>query len=277
VRALWHRDRKNDASDAELLARLLRADPELLCPIQHRSEEAQTDILQLRARDTLVHTLAKLANAARGMAKSLGYRLSKSSPLAFARKVRAEIPEQLQPALLPLLESMATISTQIRAMDKQLAKLAQTKYPQTERLRAVNGVGPITSLAFVLTVDDPNRFAHSRDMGPYLGLVPRQDQSGASDKQLGITKSGDGFLRRLLVSSAQYILGPFGKPCGLRSFGERLSSRGGKNAKRRAVVAVARKLAVLLHRLWVSGAPYDPARGLGQSDGRPAPLQVRTA
>jgi transposase len=262
LRALWGRDRKNDASDAELLARMLRADPQLLGPIRHRSEQAQTDILSLRARDVLVQTRTKLINAARGLAKSLGHRLPRVDARCFASKVRGELAPVLQPALLPLIDSVEIITAQIKAMDRQIEEVAGARYPETKRLREVTGVGSLTALAFVLTVADPARFRRSREVGPYLGLVPKQDQSGTLDKQLHITKAGDRYLRRLLVGSAQYILGPFGTACGLRSFGERLAARGGKNAKRRAVVAVARKLAVLLHKLWVSTEAYDPGLGL---------------
>jgi transposase len=262
LQALWGRDRKNDASDAELLARMLRADPQLLHPIEHRSEQAQIDILTLRSRDVLVQARTKLINAARGLAKSMGHRFPPASTRCFATRARAAMPSKLGPALLPMLDALENISAQIGEMDRQIEDAARTRYPATKRLQAVTGVGSLTALAFVLTLDDPKRFAHSREVGPYLGLVPRQDQSGATDKQLHITKAGDTYVRRLLVGSAQYILGPFGPPCGLRSFGDRLKQRGGKNGKKRAVVAVARKLAVLLHKLWVSDAAYDPARGL---------------
>jgi transposase len=262
MRALWGRDRKNDASDAELLARMLRVDPGLLHPIKHRSEQAQVDVLSLRSRDTLVQTRTKLINAARGLAKSLGHRLPSASTTCFATKARVDIPSALQASLGPLLDTVDTISAQIKALDRQLEQTAKERYPLTARLREVAGVGVLTSLAFMLTVDDPTRFRRSRDIGPFLGLIPKQDQSGSLDKQLHITKAGDTYLRRLLVGSAQYILGPFGPACGLRSFGLRLALRGGKNAKRRAVVAVARKLAVLLHKLWVSQEAYDPTRGL---------------
>jgi transposase len=262
LRALWGRDRKNDTSDAELLARMLRADPQLLHPIVHRSEQTQIDILSLRSRDVLVQARTKLVNATRGMAKSLGQRLPAASTRYFATKARASVPPALHAALFPLLDIVENLSAQIKAMDRQIEETAKDRYPQTSRLREVSGVGALTSLAFVLTLADPTRFRRSREVGPYLGLVPKQDQSGSLDKQLHITKAGDSYLRRLLVGSAQYILGPFGPACGLRSFGLRLAARGGKNAKRRAVVAVARKLAVLLHKLWVSDAVYDPTRGL---------------
>jgi transposase len=262
LRALWSRDRKNDASDAELLARMLRADRALLCPIRHRSEEAQKDLLLLRSRDVLVQARTKLVNAARGLTKSMGHRLPASDARYFANKARVDLPTVLEASLLPLLDAIEQICQRIKEMDQQIEQTALLRYPQTERLRAVSGVGALTSLAFVLTIGDPAQFDRSRQVGPYLGLVPKQDQSGSLDKQLRITKAGDGYVRRLLVGSAQYILGPFGPECGLRAFGLRLAARGGKNAKRRAVVAVARKLAVLLHALWVGNTPYDPSRGL---------------
>jgi transposase len=139
-----------------------------------------------------------------------------------------------------------------------IEQLCQEHYPETHHLRQVSGVGPITALAYVLTLDDPDRFRKSREVAPALGLVPKRDQSGDRDPQLRITKTGDSYLRRLLVGSAQYILGPFGPDCDLRRWGLKLAQRGGKNAKKRAVVAVARKLAVLLHHLWVTGEVYDP-------------------
>jgi len=262
LRALWGRDRKNDESDAELLARMVRADASLLHPIVHRSEEAQLDLGLLRSRDALVRARTQLVNTARGIAKSLGYRLPASSTPSFARKVREVLPAALQAALEPVLEVLAKLTEQIRQMERRIEEVAQERYPEAQRLREVTGVGALTALGFVLTIGDPTRFRRSREVGPYLGLVPKQDQSGQVDKQLHITKAGDGYMRRLLVGSAQYILGAFGPACGLRTFGLRLAERGGKNAKKRAVVAVARKLAVLLHALWVGKSPYDPTRGV---------------
>jgi len=174
-----------------------------------------------------------------------------------ARIVHA-IPERLLPALLPALDMVASQSQQIRAYDRQIATLYQEEFPETRQLQSIAGVEPLTSLAFVLTLEDPQRFARSREVGPALGLVPKRDQSGDRDPQLRITKTGDSYLRRLLVGSAQYILDPFGPDCDLRHWGLKLAERGGKNAKRRAVVAVARKLATLLHHLWKTGEIYDP-------------------
>jgi transposase len=127
-------------------------------------------------------------------------------------------------------------------------------------LTQVSGVGTLTAMAFVLTIEEPHRFRRSRDVGCYLGLRPKQQDSGERSPQLRITKAGDSYLRKILVSSAHYIIGPFGPDTDLRRWGLKLCERGGKNAKKRAVVAVARKLAVLLHRLWVTGEVYEPLR-----------------
>ena len=199
-----------------------------------------------------------MINHVRGVVKSMGERLSPSSAASFGRK--AKIPEALNEALQPMLKMIRELTDKIRGYDLMIKKTAANKYPETERLSQVGGVGPLTALAYVLTLEEPERFVKSRMVGPYLGLVPRLDQSGQIDKQLRITKHGDGYLRRLLVGSAHYILGPFGPDCDLRTFGLKLMQRGGKNAKKRAVVAVARKLAVLLHALWRSGQQYEPKR-----------------
>jgi transposase len=252
------RRRKNDRIDAEKLARLGRMDPKSLHPIQHRSTEVREDLLVLRAREALVESRTKLISAVRGLVKSMGARVSNCSSPSFSQKAVTEIPDEVRETLQPLLRLIAKLSEEIKTYDQRIDKLAAEKYMHTQLLRQVVGVGPVTALAYVLTLETPLRFARSRDVGPYLGLVPRQEDSGDSQPQLGISKSGDRMLRKLLVGSAHYILGPFGPDTDLRRFGMRLCERGGKNAKKRAAVAVARKLAVLLHRLWVSGEVYKP-------------------
>ena len=252
------RRRKNDRIDAEKLARLGRMDPKSLHPIQHRSTEVREDLLVLRAREALVESRTKLISAVRGLVKSMGARVSNCSSPSFSQKAAAEIPDEVRETLQPLLRLIATLSDEIKTFDRRIDKLAAEKYMHTQLLRQVVGVGPVTALGYVLTLETPLRFARSRDVGPYLGLVPRQEDSGDIQPQLGISKAGDRMVRKLLVGSAHYILGPFGPDTDLRRFGMRLCERGGKNAKKRAAVAVARKLAVLLHRLWVSGEVYEP-------------------
>jgi transposase len=252
------RKRKNDRIDANKLARLGRVDPESLYPIEHRSREVRQDLVLLRARDALVAVRTELINTTRGTVKSIGKRLPKCSSRSFARQAEKELPAEIREALLPLVQLADALSHCIQEYDVKIEAMASQKYGHTNLLRQIKGVGPITALAYVLTLENPERFAKSRDVGPYLGLVPKQEDSGESQPQLGISKAGDRMLRRLLVGSAQYILGPFGPDTDLRRYGLRLCEHGGKNAKKRAAVAVARKLAVLLHRLWVSGEVYEP-------------------
>jgi transposase len=254
------RRRKNDRIDAALLARLGRVDPKALYPIQHRSSEVREDLLILHARELLVESRTKLISAVRSMVKTMGSRLPSSYTEGFARKMAALIPAEIRMTVQPLLGLIAQLSEEIKSYEKRIEQLAREKYMHTELLRQVTGVGSVTSLAYALTLESPLRFKKSRDVGPYVGLAPRQEDSGENQPQLGISKAGDRMLRKLLVGSAHYILGPFGPDCDLRRFGTKLCARGGKNAKKRATVAVARKLAVLLHRLWISGEVYEPLR-----------------
>jgi len=260
LRLIAEHDAKSDRVDAETLARLGRADPRLLAPIRHRAEGTQANLAVVRARDALVRVRTLLVNHVRGAVKSVGGRLPKCSTHSFPRQVGAAIPDELRPALGAILATIEQVSREIRTYDRRLAELCTDAYPETASLQQVPGVGPVTALCYVLTLEDPARFPRSRAVGSYLGLRPKQDDSGRSAPQLRITKAGDQMLRRLLVGSAHYILGPFGPDCDLRRWGLRLAARGGKNAKKRAVVAVARKLAVLLHRLWGTGEVYEPLR-----------------
>jgi transposase len=250
---------KTDRNDAEWLARLGRADVELLAPVEHRGSQAQADLAVAKARDLLVTNRTKLVNSIRGTVKSFGERLPGCTAESFHRLARSGVPDSLKPALEPLFETLGAMEKQIAVYEKTLKQLAE-RYPDVEVVSQPDGVGLLTALVFMLTVEDKNRFEKSRMAGAFLGMVPRKDQSGTSDKQLNITKAGDPFVRRLLVCSANYILGPFGKDSDLRRWGLKLASRGGKNARKRAKVAVARKLAVLMHRLWVTGEVYEPLR-----------------
>jgi transposase len=257
VRLIAESDKKSDRFDAEQLARLGRLDPGLLSPIVHRGEQAQRDRVLVLARDGLVRARTQLINQVRGFAKSLGSRMPSSSSEAFAKRVRDTGGEELFPGLEAMLRMIEQLTHEIRSMDQKVERLCKDRYGETERLRQIPGVGPLTSLAFVLTLEDPHRFAKSRDVGAYLGLRPRQRDSGGHRPQLRISKAGDAMVRRLLVTAAHYVLGPFGPDTDLRRFGLRLAERGGKAAKKRAAVAVARKLAVLLHRLWITGEVYQ--------------------
>jgi transposase len=258
LRLIYSNKRKTDEIDAENLARLARLDPKLLYPLKHRGEESQAHMALIRSRQALVGCRTQLVNHVRGTVKSFGARLPKCPARSFHKRAAEHIPEALWPALEPILEQIGSLTERIRDYERQLETISKEHYPETDLLRQVEGIGSLTALTFVLTLEDPYRFERSRSVGAYLGLVPATDRSGDSDPQKRISKEGDEMLRRVLVGSAHYILGPFGKDSDLRRHGEKIASRGGKNSKKRGVVAVARKLCVLLHRLWVSGELYDP-------------------
>jgi len=264
VRVITDSSRKNDRMDARMLARLARVDPQLLSPIQHRSEQAQQHLAMIRVRGALVEARTKLVNAARGFSKAQGERLPACDAATLGVEEMAEFPAGLQEVLRPLLEQVESLTEKIKQADSKLEQIARSEYPETVLLRQVSGVGVLIALTFVLTVDDRQRFGKSRDVGCYVGLRPRQRDSGESQPQLGITKEGDRYLRTLLVQGAHHILGWRGPDTDLRRWGLKLASRGGKNGKKRAIVAVARKLAVLLHRLWVTGEVYEPLRNSAQ-------------
>jgi transposase len=265
TRLIYSNKRKTDEVDAENLARLARVDPKLLYPLKHRNEDSQAHMALIRSREALVSCRTQLVNHVRGAVKSFGARLPKCPARSFHKKAPEHIPEALRPALGPILEQIGSLTESIRQYDRKVETACEELYPETELLRQVEGIGPLTALTFVLTLEDPYRFQKSRSVGAYLGLVPARDQSGDRDPQRRISKEGDELLRKLLVSCAHYILGPFGSDSDLRRHGQKIASRGAKNAKKRAVVAVARKLAVLMHSLWVSGEIYEPLRNTHRS------------
>jgi transposase len=243
-----------------MLARLARVDPRLLRPIQHRSEKAQEHLMKIRVRAALVEGRTSLVNAARGLTKATGERLPACDADFFGVEQMAGLPAGLQGTLKPLLEQVESLTEKIKACDKELEQIARSEYPETCLLQQVSGVGTLIALTFVLTVEDRDRFQKSRDVGCYVGLRPKRSESGESQPQLRITKEGDTYLRKMLVQGAHCILSRRGPDTDLKRWGLKLAERGGKNAKKRAIVAVARKLAVLLHRLWVTGEVYEPLR-----------------
>jgi len=260
VRLIHGGRRKNDQLDAEKLARLLRYDRRLLAPIQHRSQDTQRDLAVLRSRSVLIRARTMLINHVRGVVKSHGLRIAKCDTRTFARHTREMMPTELLPALEPTIDTIDNLATQIQRLDARVHHLCRDTYPETVVLTQVHGVAEITALTFILTLEDPRRFAKSRDVGAYLGLVPGQKQSGGTDPTRGITKTGDRALRTLLIECAQRILGKRGIDSDLKRHGLKIAAVGTKEAKRRAVTAVARKLAVLLHRLWITGEVYEPLK-----------------
>lgn len=274
LKAISESGKKNDRVDAEILARVGAYDPSLLAPIRHRGKQACVDMTLLQARDQLVRERTRLVNFVRGQTKSHGTRIPKVDARCFHARAGEHLPPELRPNLAPMLEVLAAIEAQIRHYDAEIARVSKERYAQeTACLQQVSGVGDLSSLAFVLVIEDPERFADARQVGAYLGLVPRQCDSGDRSPELRVTKAGNGFLRKLLVQAAHYVLGRYGPDTDLRRWGLRLAGhggdpgkkqrgkkQGGKNAKKRAVIAVARKLAVLLLTLWKNKGTYVPLR-----------------
>jgi transposase len=258
VRLIGESRKKDDRVDAQTLARLARIDPELLYPVKHRSAQAQADLMMIRARAGLVRARTALVNTGRSLTKSHGERLRGCNVRNMNPEKAEGLSPELQSALQPLLAEIESLSERIAEYNDRIEALAEKNYPQVKLLKQIKGVGTLIALTFLLTLEDPHRFQKSRDVGCYLGLQPGRRKSGESEPQLHISKEGDPYLRTLLVQGAQHILGPFGIDCDLRRWGLKLAERGGRNAKKRAIVATARKLAVLLHHLWVSGEVYEP-------------------
>ncbi len=270
LRAIYQNERKSDVRDAQMLAKLARVDPDLLHPIHHSEHDTQVDFLPLKMRETLVRQRVCVINSIRGSLKALGIRLPSCSSKSFdtqAKKYLEKNHPELLESLSPMLDNLTRIKAQIKGYDKQIDTLIATKYAPAQRVQQIGGVGPITALTFVLTIERADRFADPRSVGAYLGLVPRRDQSGDTDKQLPISKTGNHFLRKLLVQCAQYKLGHFGQDSDLRRYGENLyKTKGSKAAKRKAVIAVARKLSVLMLTLWQRDCDYEPLKNAKEKE-----------
>ena len=263
LRAIYENPRKSDKKDALMLAKLARADESLLSPIEHRSEKAQRDLLQIKLRDNLVRQRVNIISSVRFILKSLGIKTKSPKTSYFTKHLRREIEDDY-PEILVLVEPsllvIDQITEQVKELDKAIETLAAEQYPETQLISQITGVGALTSLTFVLTIEDPKRFKRGRDVGSYLGLVPKRDQSGETDKELRISKAGDRYLRTLLVNAAHYVLGPFGPDCELKRHGLKLAERGGSRAKKKAAIAIARKLSVLMLTLWKNQSVYELER-----------------
>lgn len=268
-RAIYLNDRKSDELDARMLAKIGRFDPSLLYPIAHQGEQAQRDLLGVKLRDSLVRQRVDAISSVRFTLKSLGHRLPSPNTSCFAKRARKELElidqQELLGTIEPSLQVIELLTEKIKEFDKKIEKLCNENYPETELLRQISGVGPITALTYRLVIGDPERFEKSRDVGAYFGMVPKRDQSGGVDKELRISKAGNRYMRNLLVGAAQYILGPFGPDCDLRRRGLELAERGNRSAKKKAVVATARKLSVLMHRLWLDRSSYKPLREVSRT------------
>jgi transposase len=258
---IWKSSRKNDWRDAELLAKVARTDPSLLHPVKLRGAGDQRLMRIAKSRDALVRCRTAIVNQVRGFCKAEGARLRKCSTERFAT-LKKELPAEVADVACHLFDTLAHLNEKIRAYDGILREtMLRLRREDAEAVMQIQGVGPVTAAVFLAAVGGADGFGKPRDAGAYLGLVPRQGQSGGRDPQLRISKEGDAMARRALVTSANHILGRFGKDSDLRRLGLRIAERGGKNAKKRAKVAVARKLAVTMLALLRSKEEYRPLWG----------------
>ena len=252
--------KKCDRNDARLLGELGQLRPDLLSPVQLREDRYQVVRAMLFARLQLVKQRAALVTFVRSEVRVLGFGLPSCGTKVFAKKCRELLPTSIRSAMDPIVDVIESLCKGIESYDEQVEKLSNEQFRESGVLRQVHGIGPLIALAFVATIGDSERFKKSRTVGAYLGLVPRIRQSGKSNPALGITKCGDRYMRSLLVSAATRILAPSGADSDLRRYGERIIGDGGRRAKARARIAVARKLGVLLHRLLCTGEVYEPLR-----------------
>ena len=251
---------KSDGNDAFRLADLGQVRPRLLSPVRLRSDKAHSGRMHQRVRTQLISNRTALINCVRGCARSLGHALPSCSTRVFYKRARTALPTADLEVLTPLLDQLEALAKQIDSCDQKTKLLGANEFPEAGILRQISGVGPVLSLAFVCSIDEPKAFKNSRSVGAFFGLAPKSRQSGDSSPQLRISKQGDPETRRLLVSAATYILGPFGEDCDLRRYGQRIAASGSQAARAKARIAVARKLAVLLHRLLITGEEYEPQK-----------------
>ena len=183
VQLITKSTRKDDRHDARTLARLARIDPELLGPVRHRSAKAQIHLTVIRARAALVSTRTALVNAARGLTKSYGQRLRKCGTAQMNREIAQGLSPELREVLEPLLQEVESLNERIQEYDARMEKIARESYPHVALLKQVKGVGTQIALTYVLTLEDPQRFRKSRDVGCFLGLRPGRRNSGQSEPQ----------------------------------------------------------------------------------------------
>jgi len=256
--------RKTDRKDARILADFGQIRPDLLHPVNLRGQESQLARATLALRDHVVKQRTRIINLIRSQVRNLGESLDGCKAATFHKTAPERIPSVLEPIVAPLLEVLIKLTESIASYDKQVSRLCK-QHEATSILLQVQGVGPVTALSFVTTIEDPARFARSRDVGAYVGLVPKTRSSGSSSPELRISKRGDRQLRRLLVIAATYVLGPRSEESDLKRYGEKIRARGGQTSRAKARIAVARKLSVLLHRLWITGEDYEPLRNSQKS------------
>jgi transposase len=244
---------KSDPHDAEGLAQLARTG--WFKAVRIKQEATHLDRARLKIHDQLIQSRLAMANQLRGLLKLFGLRMGTvTTPAKRTERLAALFAQkpELEAVMRPLVESLDALDIQIKGSSKQLATRAAAD-PVMTRLMSVPGVGPIVALTYKSSIEDPGRFTRGEDAGAFAGLVPRRSQSGARDYKGRISKAGDPMLRSALYEAANSLLVRVKRPCALQAWGKALAETKGP---KRARVAVARKLAILLHRLWQSETQF---------------------
>ena len=244
---------KSDRNDAIGIARIMQTG--WFKEVHVKDIDSHSVRALLASRALLVKIKRDLENHVRGLLKNLGLVIGRAKFNVFAMRAEELIEgrPELIAAIRPLLEARNAVGQQVSELDRKVMKLARHD-AQVRRFMTVPGVGPITALAFKATIDDPARFARSRSVGAYLGLTSRRHASGEVDWTGRISKCGDAMLRSYLFEAAGVLLTRVPKWSAVKAWGVRLAKR---NGLRKAKVAVARKLAVILHRMWIDGTEFN--------------------
>lgn len=244
---------KSDVHDAEGLAQMARTG--WFKAIRIKQEATHMDRAALKVREQLIDAHQAMAGQLRGLLKLFGLRLGKvTTPNKRRERLEALFGQkpELKGLLQPLVDAIEALEMQIGRSSRQLAAVAAAD-PVAARLMSAPGVGPICALVFKTSIEDPDRFERGEDVGAFAGLAPRRNQSGERDVRGHISRAGDPLLRRALYESANSLLSRVKRPCALRDWGLALAERKGP---KRARVAVARKLAIVLHQLWRSETEF---------------------
>jgi transposase len=252
--ALGTQPNKTDRSDARGIADLMRTGSYRAVHI--KTLESRRIRAMLTARKLLKAKAQDIQNGIRGLLLGLGFKFESGRTATFDRRVRTAVSkhEFASTIVAPLLELRSKILTEVAHFERRLGDIARHD-PVCTLLQTAPGVGPLTALIYRTSVDEPGRFASSRAVGPHLGLVPQTHQSGDIEWRGRISKHGDRDARSALFMAAMVLLTHRGATSWLRRWGEAVAARRGR---KRAIIAVARRLAVVLHKMWLTESPFRP-------------------
>lgn len=268
VKLIVDSNAKSDKSDARKLARLALAGFDLLKPVKLRDEIYQRMLRYHESRLLLIECRNSMICQVRCYAKSCGFRIPECAAEKFHETDKSLWPTEFEQMIWPTMDAIKTLNQKIAAFNVMIKELAEQPAfkKQVDRAREVHGVGLIGATVLIAAIGgDVDRFEHARDIGPYIGMVPKKSQSGDSDPQLGMTKAGNELVRKVLVECANVVMKSNARDTDLKLKGLRISSRGGKIARKKAKIAVARGIAVqIVALLKYPERPYIPLSKNGE-------------